>query len=226
MASTHRTIPLNIFAIPFGVLGLADCWLVAATFGLAPVVAGRLLAAAAVVVWAVAFGLGLVCWVVLGSIMLGRLVLGPPLPPALTPTIAIEVAPAAVATFAAFVIDGHQVDNLVRLLAGYGLLMVVAQVRLLPAYRRLSFSASFWAFTFSWAAVCFAGLFWLGVTQQTGWRASSYVALVLITGFIGAVAARTGVALRRGQLLPSPAPPASRVVAAPVPVASVAVTGS
>jgi len=46
------------------------------------------------------FGLGLVCWIMLGSIVLGRLVLGPPLPAALMPTIAIEVAPAAVATFA------------------------------------------------------------------------------------------------------------------------------
>jgi hypothetical protein len=32
-------------------------------------------------------------------------VLGPPLPPPFTPTIAIDVAPAAVATFVAFVIE-------------------------------------------------------------------------------------------------------------------------
>jgi tellurite resistance protein len=155
----------------------------------------------------VLFGLGLVSWIVLGSIILGRLVLGPSLPTPLMPTIAIEVAPAAVATFAAFVLDGHHVDTLVRGLAGYGLLMIVAQLRLLPAYRRLSFMPSFWAFTFSWAAVTFAGLFWLGVTHPTGWRAESYVALAIISAFIVAIAVRTVGALRRGQLLPaSPQP--------------------
>jgi len=135
------------------------------------------------------------------------------------PTIAIEVAPAAVATFAAFVLDGHQVDTLVRALAGYGLLMVVAQLRLLPVYRRLSFMPSFWAFTFSWAAVSFAGLFWLGVTHPTGWRSESYVVLVVISVFIGAIALRTVASLRRGQLLPAPAQ-APTEAAAPTPSAS------
>jgi tellurite resistance protein len=167
----------------------------------------------------VLFGLGLICWIVLGSIILGRLILGPPLPAPLMPTIAIEVAPAAVATFAAFVLDGHQVDTLVRALAGYGLLMVVAQLRLLPAYRRLSFMPSFWAFTFSSAAVSFAGLFWLGITHPTGWRSESYVVLVIISGFIGAIALRTVAALRRGQLLPAPAQ-APAEATAPTPSAS------
>jgi tellurite resistance protein len=314
-----RPIPLNFFAIPFGLLGLADCWLVAANFDLAPVTVGRVVVAVAVIAWIVVgfthlrgvraqritlgdeladpiagpfaslavttpmlaaadalypldhsagvvvvdagivltvlvagwftgqwiyrplefakvhpgyflpsvagglvasasaglvgqlglaqvlFGLGIVNWIVLGSIILGRLLLGPPLAVALTPTMAIEVAPAAVATFAAFVMDGHRVNTVIRLLAGYGLMMVIAQLRLLPAYLRLPFMPSFWAFTFSWAAVTFAGLFWLGVTRPTGWRVESYVALALTSAFIGAIAVRTAVALRRGQLLPSPA---------------------
>jgi tellurite resistance protein len=316
MTTSARAIPLNFFGIPFGLLGLADCWLVSAAFGLTPVLIGRLLVAVAVLAWVVVgsahlrgmrahhvtlgddlsdpitgpfaslavivpmlsaadalyplnhtagtvavdvfilvtvilagwftgqwiyrplelakvhpgyflpsvagglvasasaglvdqlrlaqvlFGLGLVCWIVLGSIILGRLMLGPALPGPLTPTIAIEIAPAAVATFAAFVIDGHHVDTLVRVLAGYGLLMVIAQFRLLPAYRRLSFTASFWAFTFSWAAVTFAGLFWLGVTHPAGWRAESYVALAIVSGFIAAIAVRTVIALQRAQLIP------------------------
>jgi tellurite resistance protein len=170
------------------------------------------------------FGLGLVCWIVLGSIILGRLIVGPALPGPLTPTIAIEIAPAAVATFAAFVIDGHQVDTLVRVLAGYGLLMVIAQFRLLPAYRRLSFMPSFWAFTFSWAAVSFAGLFWLGVTHLTGWRAESYIVLAMISAFVGAIAVRTVIALRRGQLIPAPPQPANGAPDPRTPVAGDVVT--
>ena len=158
----------------------------------------------------------------LGSIILGRLVLGPPLPEPLTPTLAIEVAPAAVATFAAFVINGNRVDTVVLLLAGYGLLMVIAQLRLLPAYQRLRFMPSFWSFTFSWAAVAFAGLFWLGITHPAGWRMESYLVLALISAFIGAIAFRTAVALRRGQLLPAASASARPAASESRPVESLA----
>jgi tellurite resistance protein len=235
MTTTPRGIPLNFFGIPFGILGLADCWLVVASFGLAPVAIGRGLIVVAMIVWGVVlgsyakgvrrrgislaaelgnavagpfaslaviapmlaaadalyplshpagialvdvlvvatvllagwftgqwiyrpvplaslhpgyflptvagglvaaasaalvgqlwlaemlFGLGLICWIVLGSIILGRLGLGPPLPVALTPTLAIEVAPPAVATFAIFAINGNRIDTVVQVLAGYGL---------------------------------------------------------------------------------------------------------
>src|ERR1700722_19905408 len=53
MKTPARPIPLNFFAIPFGLLGLADCWLVAASFGLAPVLIGRLLVAVAILAWVV-----------------------------------------------------------------------------------------------------------------------------------------------------------------------------
>ena len=39
------------------------------------------------------FGIGMICWVVLGSIILNRLFFRPDLPPGLVPTLAIEMAP-------------------------------------------------------------------------------------------------------------------------------------
>jgi tellurite resistance protein len=334
-ASPARPIPFNLFGIGFGLLGLGDCWLVAADFGLVPVGLGRALAALAIVAWAVVlvahvramrtrrvglgteladpvlgpfaslavltpmsaaagalypyshgaatvivdvgvvvtvilagwlvgqwiyrpldlakihpgyflpsvaggfvaaaalaqvgqhglavtlFGLGAVSWLVIGSIVLGRLIAGPPLPPPLIPTIAIEVAPAGVATFAAFAINGDRIDLTVKLLAAYGLLMVVAQLRLAPAYLRLSFMPSFWSFTFAWAAVAFAGECWLGIARPAGWRIETYVVLALITALIGAIAVRTAIALRRGALLPAPSAPttAPTTAAAALPVA-------
>jgi tellurite resistance protein len=170
------------------------------------------------------FGIGLICWIVLGSVVLGRLILGPPLPTPLAPTLAIEVAPAAVATFAAFSTFGPHVDTMVRIISGYGLLMVVAQIRLLVIYRRLSFMPSFWAFTFSWAAVGFATLAWLGITHTAGWRVFSYLVLAAVTILIAAIAARTIVAIRAGRLLPAvqPAPVSTApATAAPASAASV-----
>ena len=43
------------------------------------------------------FDVGMICWVVLGSIILNRLFFRPALPLALIPTLAIEVAPPVVA---------------------------------------------------------------------------------------------------------------------------------
>ncbi|MGI8880622.1 MAG: hypothetical protein ACR2KJ_08985 [Jatrophihabitans sp.] len=105
-----------------------------------PTVAGGLIAAAAAATVGqhrlaeVMLGLGTVCWLVLGSIILGRLLFRPLLPPPLQPTLAIEVAPAAVASLAWFALHGDAIDLVSSFVAGYGLLMVIAQLRLLPAY--------------------------------------------------------------------------------------------
>jgi tellurite resistance protein len=173
-----------------------------------PTVAGGLVASACAAAVGqqrlaqVMFGFGLICWIVLGSIILGRLFFRPMLPAALQPTLAIEVAPAAVASLAWFEIHGEQIDMIAAALAGYGLLMVLAQLRLLPLYRRLPFMPSTWAFTFSWAAVGSTSLVWLQATRVTGYVVWQYVVVALISILIGGISIRTVVAISRGRLLP------------------------
>jgi tellurite resistance protein len=114
---------------------------------------------------------------------------------------AIEVAPAAVSTAAWFAIHGRSIDTVTAFLAGYGMLMVLAQLRLLPAYLRLKFMPTFWAFTFSWAAVVGSAIVWLQSTQPAGYRSWQYVLAAALTAFIGAIAIRTVIALSRHQYL-------------------------
>jgi tellurite resistance protein len=176
-----------------------------------PTVAGGLIGSAATATVGqhrlaeVMFGLGLVCWIVLGSVILGRLLFRPMLPPPLRPTLAIEVAPAAVASLAWFAMHSARIDLAGATLAGYGLLMVIAQLRLLPMYLRLPFMPSTWAFTFSWAAVATVALVWLQDGRFTGYRIVQYLVLAAITLLIAGIGARTVLALGRGQLLPRPA---------------------
>jgi tellurite resistance protein len=182
-----------------------------------PTVAGGFIASAAaaevgqVRLSQIMFGLGLVCWMVVGSIILGRLVFRPGLPDALVPTMAIEVAPAAVASLALFFATGGQVTTPLAILAGYGLLMVAAQLPLLPRYLTLSFSLGSWAFTFSYAAVTSATLFWINAEHPWGARAWSYLLLAAVTALVGAVGIRTVIALIHRTLLPRPAVPAPTV---------------
>jgi tellurite resistance protein len=159
----------------------------------------------------VLLGLGVVSWLVVGSLILGRLFFRPMLAPPLQPTLAIEVAPAAVTSLAWFAIHGDHVDAVTAFLAGYGMLMVLAQLRLLPAYLRLTFMPSFWAFTFSWAAVATTGIIWLQSTHPAGYRSWQYVLIAAITALVGGIAIRTVIAISRHQFLPRPpaAPPAA-----------------
>jgi hypothetical protein len=72
--------------------------------------------------------------------MLGLLLLGPPVPPRLVPLLSLEAAPPAAAVFARIVIHDGTIATMCRYLAGYCLLMVLAQGRLIPSYRRLRFA--------------------------------------------------------------------------------------
>jgi tellurite resistance protein len=194
-----------------------------------PTVAGGLLASASAadvgqqLLAQAMLGMGLICWVIVGSMILGRLIFRPRLPDALVPTMAIEVAPAAVASLAYFAINGGRLDLFTAILAGYALLMVVAQLPLLPRYLRLHFSLGTWAFAFSWAAVASTALYWIGFGDFAGAQAFSYLVLAAITIGIGGIAIRTAVAVGRRQLLPptlkqpSPQRTAGTMEAEPVP---------
>ena len=117
-----------------------------------PTVAGGLLAGGASAALGlttlshVLFGLGITSFVVLAPIIEQRLFVVPALPPPLLPTIAIEVAPPAVAGSSWLAINGGRVDIPAAVLAGFTVLMLVVQLRLIPLYRRAPFGPGFWAF--------------------------------------------------------------------------------
>ncbi|MFJ3272693.1 MULTISPECIES: TDT family transporter [unclassified Streptomyces] len=155
----------------------------------------------------VMFGLGIISWVILGSMILARLYFRPPVPPGLTPTLAIEVVPASMASVACFALNHDRIDRLSAVLAGYCLLMILTQVRLLPLFLRLRFTPGFWAFTFSWTTVATTGLHWTSTGHPPGELVLSYLLLAAATALVGAIAVRTLVAMARHQFLPPATPP-------------------
>lgn len=81
--------------------------------------------------------------------------------------------------------------------------MALVQVRLIPLYRRAPFGVGYWSFTFSYAAPATLALRWVSHEHPADGPVWTWVVLALITGFIAAIAARTAVALVRGQFLPA-----------------------
>jgi len=154
--------------------------------------------------WAalMSFGIGAICWLVVGSLVMNRLFFRPTLPPPLIPTLAIEVAPPAVAGIAWIQLFPDSGNAVQLALAGYACLMVIVQLRLIGLYRSLKFTPGFWAFTFSYCSVASYGILWLGLTKPAGSQALSWLLVALATILVGGIAVRTIIALTRRQFLP------------------------
>jgi tellurite resistance protein len=150
------------------------------------------------------FGVGIAGWVLISSVVLNRMFFRPRLAPSLIPTMAIEMAPAAVAGNAYFLIHPGQPDLLLLGLGGYAALMTIAQIRLLPLYRTLSYSPGFWSFTFPPANMALFALRWLQLEHPAGGSAYAWVLVAAITTLVGLIGARTVLAVARDELLPSP----------------------
>jgi tellurite resistance protein len=177
-----------------------------------PTVAGGLIAATALEsvgyhdLAMMAFGIGLICWIVLGSVLLQRLFFRPMLPPPLIPLLAIELAPPAVAGNA-WVALNPQTDAVQYGLGAYTLLMALVQVRLIPQYRQAPFGAAYWAFTFSYAAAATYAMHWVHLSPFPGGTPVAWVLAVFITALVVVIAVRTVVSIRAGTYFPRAAHP-------------------
>jgi tellurite resistance protein len=103
-----------------------------------------------------AFGFALFSWLSIESVLLNRLYTVTTLPIALRPTLGIQLAPPTVGAVAYLSINGGVPDMVAHILVGYGLLMALLLLRLLPWIMEQPFSVSYWAFTFGSAALAIA----------------------------------------------------------------------
>jgi len=107
-------------------------------------------------------------------------------------------------------LDYTTLARLAYALAGYGVLMGIVQIRFLPVYARLRFTAGFWAFTFSFAAVGTDAVEWIATEHPAGATVYSSLVVASLSVLVLAIAARSAVAIWRGQFFP----PSSHVLPA------------
>ncbi|MCW2810220.1 MAG: putative transporter [Friedmanniella sp.] len=168
---------------------------------LLPTVAGGFIAATAAAEVGLAtlavgaFAVGTFFWVVMFTLITARLMFRPALPAPLAPTLAIFVAPPAVAGTAWFLIAPvpGPVDHA---LAGMTALMLVVQLALVPRYRKLPFTVGFWSFTFPFAAVAAYAIGWLDLLRPAGWQILVAAVMAGITALVVAIAVRSVPPLR------------------------------
>ena len=109
--------------------------------------------------WAeLTFGAGLLSWLAIESVLLHRLYNGPEMPPAMRPSLGIQLAPPAVGALAYLGTTGGMPDLMAKMLLGYGLLQALLLMRLLSWIMQQPFVPAYWAFTFGATALASAAL--------------------------------------------------------------------
>jgi tellurite resistance protein len=143
------------------------------------------------------FAVGLGFWLALLPVILNRLFLHGPLAPNLAPTLAILVAPPAVAYLSWLRLGGTATDPAARILlhlATFQALLLIVQA---GALRKLPFTLSVWAYTFPLASLTSA---FLAAARSgiAGYRPAAAFGLGVVSLLTADVVGRTLLAARRG----------------------------
>ncbi|MGD9959386.1 SLAC1 anion channel family protein [Nocardioides sp.] len=148
------------------------------------------------------FAVGVTFWIPLLAMVLSRLfVHDRPVPARLLPTLAVLIAPPAVAAVAylRLVPEGGEgpVPRLLYYVALFFALLFLAQVNRL---RKLPFFLSWWAYAFPFAALSVATSVMAGEIGGWFFTAASWTFLVAVTALIALLAVRTTVSMLRGEI--------------------------
>ena len=146
-----------------------------------------------------AVAVGILFWLVLGTIILARMAFRPAPPAALLPTFAIFSAPPAVAGNAWFALNGGRIDLVETMLLGTFVVLILVQLMMLGAYWRLPFTLGFWAFTFTAASSGTYTVHWLALWGGPGYAVWAWLAMGLVTLLIGSIAVRSVAVLAARQ---------------------------
>lgn len=163
-----------------------------------------------------AFGAGFFTWLAIESVLLLRLYTAEPMPPALRPTLGIQLAPPAVGAVSYLAVGEGAPDLMAHVLIGYGLLQALLLLRMSRWIAEQPFGPSYWAFTFG--ATALAGAMVLLTPADGGGAIAVLAPVVFVVAnlVVLGVAAGTVALMVSGRLLPTaPVPVVAAAPAAP-----------
>jgi tellurite resistance protein len=157
------------------------------------------------------FGVGLFSWLAMESVIVHRAAAHDALPPALRPTLGVQLAPPVVGGVSWMSLNGGAPDLFALILLGYGVYQALLLIRLLPwitEHGQQAFSPAYWAFSFGVAALPTLAM------RIAEAHASALVDRLAPVLFVASnvvftlLIGKTLALLVRGRLLPAPAVPA------------------
>jgi tellurite resistance protein len=141
-------------------------------------------------------GAGLLGWAAFGALTLARQILRPLPPPRMLPTAVIDAVIAAAVGVAYFNVYGPHPSGFAYTVAGYGLVMGAAQIRLLPRYLSAPFTPGTWVFAFAAAVTATDVMRWLSAIHSSR-RWSGWLVLAVASALVALIGARTLIAIVR-----------------------------
>jgi len=153
-----------------------------------------------------AFGAGIFSWLAIESVLLHRLLTGPMTPPALRPTLGVQLAPAPVGAVAYISVSGGAPDIFVHAMIGYGILQLVVLLRLSPWLREAGAAMGFWAFSFGATSIATAPVRLLGHGDTSAISVVAPITFALANVFVLGLTLMTVWLLISGRMYGQPAP--------------------
>lgn len=148
-----------------------------------------------------AFAVGLIFWLGLLPLLLHRILLHEvPLPDKLLPTLAIFIAPPAVAMLSWQALTGEAVDPVSRILHSAAVMFTLLLVAQAARLRTIPFAVPYWAYSFPLAAVSAASIAMAAALDPTLYDVLAVSLLGLTTLVVAVVGVLTVRALARGTL--------------------------
>jgi len=139
----------------------------------------------------VCLAVGAASCLALAPVMVRRLARSWPVPAALTPTLAISLAPPAVGSNAYLDLRGMRADGVAYALLAVAVATALAQIPLISRYLRLPFGPSVWGFAFPVAAIAGCAVHWLQILNPPGQAIYAGLTCAATSALIGALALRT-----------------------------------
>lgn len=146
------------------------------------------------------FSAGITFWIVLLVLVMNRLVFHDPLPGKMVPTLAILIAPPAVALLSWLQLNGGRIDAFAHYLFGTALVFAALAVTQVGKLREQSFALSWWALSFPVAALTIATLRFGVLSGSQAHILAARAGLVLLVAIIGVLLIHTGRAIARREI--------------------------
>ncbi|MGO4299060.1 hypothetical protein [Leifsonia sp. RAF41] len=137
------------------------------------------------------FGVGLLFWALIGSILLARFMTGPAVPGPLLPTLAVFSAPPAVAGNAWWAMNGAEASTEITLLTGVMVALLIPHAFLIRRYIALPFAVGFWALTFAAASSATFSIRVLSLASGPWVTPVSWLVVAAATAIVATIGIRT-----------------------------------
>jgi tellurite resistance protein len=146
------------------------------------------------------FSIGMLFWIVLMTMIFYRILFHTPIDARLMPTLFILIAPPAVGFLAYMKLTGGALDGFGRFLYFSGLFLTLLLFSQLNRFVRLQFALSWWAYSFPTAAITIASFVMYEKAGSTFYLGLGTVLLAILTGVVGLLLLRTGMAAAKGKI--------------------------